>query len=69
MPIYNYVCKKCKAHFSRILKVAEMDEPQDCEKCSTAKHTVRVITRPNNFRINGSNGASTSPRGTMRRNR
>lgn len=34
MPTYDYRCKDCENTFERFTKVAEMNDPQTCPKCS-----------------------------------
>lgn len=33
MPTYDFVCKGCENHFTRILKIDNRDEPTKCPDC------------------------------------
>jgi len=36
MPLYEYVCKKCKITQELQLKIAEIQQKQYCQQCETA---------------------------------
>jgi putative FmdB family regulatory protein len=40
MPIYEYVCKDCQAHYERIVMSARQEI--DCPKCSSKRHTLQL---------------------------
>ena len=67
MPIYAHKCPECEEKFDRILKVADIDEPQACPKC---EHTPcpRQVVRVN-FNLTGDGWASKNGRiaGQMRK--
>lgn len=45
MPVYDYLCEGCKAHFEAVRKIDERDEPcqNPCPKCSEKKLT-RILS-------------------------
>jgi len=44
MPIYEYVCRACKARFSVFCKISELQEHAPCEKCRSTT-TQRLVSR------------------------
>jgi putative FmdB family regulatory protein len=59
MPIYEYVCDDCGAHYERI--VMSQKQSITCPKCESAKHTIQlsVFAAPANGSKAG-NGPSSS---------
>lgn len=49
MPIYEFLCPKCKHLFERLYKMSNKKPPK-CPKCKT--NTYRIISRPN-FKFKG----------------
>lgn len=48
MPIYEYVCSKCKTEFESRLSFSEFDLPQVCPKChSTAQKLISSFSTRN----------------------
>jgi len=48
MPIYEYVCSKCKTEFELRLSFSEFDLPQLCPKChSTAQKLISSFSTRN----------------------
>lgn len=44
MPIYEYRCQKCRKRFSKLLGIAERDNPQPCPACG-ATESKRLVSR------------------------
>lgn len=42
MPIYDYMCRECDEPFEKNVKMAEMNEPQECPYCG-AMDTFKFI--------------------------
>src|SRR6266481_3193693 len=60
MPIYEYVCDDCGAHYERI--VMSQQQSITCPKCESAKHTIQlsVFAAPANG-SKASGGSSSGP--------
>jgi putative FmdB family regulatory protein len=60
MPIYEYVCDDCGAHYERI--VMNQKQSITCPKCESAKHTIQlsVFAAPANG-SKTSGGSSSGP--------
>ncbi len=44
MPLYEYVCKDCDQHFSKVLTLHEYEEDKiTCPKCGS-KNTEQLVT-------------------------
>ena len=37
MPIYEYVCEKCKHEYELLRPMSQADTPHACEKCGSTK--------------------------------
>ena len=44
MPIYEYVCQDCNAHFEVIRSMKEADEPIACQECHSIEHIKRMLS-------------------------
>lgn len=44
MPIYEYRCQRCRKRFSKLLGIAERDNPQTCPACG-ATESKRLVSR------------------------
>ncbi len=44
MPIYEFRCEACRARFSVLCKISELEEHPPCEKCRSKK-TSRLVSR------------------------
>ncbi len=42
MPMYEYVCLKCKTRFELLRQLSERDEPAECPECKTVKKHLRA---------------------------
>lgn len=60
MPIYEYLCDDCGAHYERI--VLSRSTVIECPKCASAKHTIQlsVFAAPTNG-TKSSSGSSSGP--------
>jgi putative FmdB family regulatory protein len=56
MPLYEYACLKCGQEFEVLKKVSQIEEEQDCPKCSS-KDTKKKISRTS-FSLKGGGWAS-----------
>ena len=43
MPIYEYHCKDCDAHFDALRSMKDADSPIICKQCE-GRHTVRQVS-------------------------
>ncbi|RPI33338.1 MAG: zinc ribbon domain-containing protein [Chloroflexota bacterium] len=43
MPIYEYMCKDCGAHFDALRSMKDADAPIACKECES-RHTSRQIS-------------------------
>lgn len=63
MPIYEYTCQDCQAHFDARRSMADADMPIACPKCGSS-HTRRGLSRfmvmgsSSDFNAGGSSGCS-----------
>lgn len=60
MPIYEYVCEKCKEHFE-VLTTASEQGTVKCKKCGSMK--VRKTVSASSFRMG--HGGSSIPAGSL----
>ncbi|OYT74027.1 MAG: hypothetical protein CFK49_00210 [Armatimonadetes bacterium JP3_11] len=44
MPVYEYRCQKCRKRFTKLLGIAERDNPQPCPACGAAE-SKRLVSR------------------------
>jgi len=44
MPLYEYRCLKCRKRFTKLLPIAQRDEPQACPVCG-AMESKRLVSR------------------------
>lgn len=44
MPVYEYRCLKCRKRFTKLLGIAERDNPQTCPVCGAAE-SKRLVSR------------------------
>ncbi|MFN7019204.1 MAG: FmdB family zinc ribbon protein, partial [Fimbriimonadales bacterium] len=44
MPIYEYRCQQCRKRFSKLLGIAQRDNPQVCPICG-ATESKRLVSR------------------------
>lgn len=67
MPLREYFCTDCNYEFT-YLEMHPEDQPHDCERCE-GKHIERMISAFGGYSMNGTNGASTTPKtaGSKRR--
>ena len=47
MPTYDYFCKSCEEHFSKILPMSKYNEPQQCTHCGEKGCGRAFIKAPN----------------------
>lgn len=50
MPIYEYQCIKCGAHFEKLMKVGEEDSPE-CPECYS--HDTKKKLSTSHFQVKG----------------
>jgi putative FmdB family regulatory protein len=60
MPIYEYVCKDCKAHFETLVSLTSA-ETVKCKKCASLN--VKKTVSASSFRM--SSGGSSIPSGAL----
>ena len=51
MPLYEYICNKCKIKEERLLSFSKSDSTQLCNECN--KPLIRIISKPS-FQLKGS---------------
>ncbi|GBE13355.1 zinc ribbon domain protein [bacterium BMS3Bbin14] len=61
MPIYEYVCKDCKAHFEVLTTASSTAQTIKCKKCSSLN--VKKTISTTSFRV--SHGGSSIPTGAL----
>ena len=62
MPIYEYLCKKCRAEFEQVRSMADMDRRRACPECGSRATERRMTSR---FAFAGADlGSAPTTRGT-----
>ena len=61
MPIYEYVCDDCQAHYERIVMSAK--QKIECPKCASERHTLQLSVFSAGKASNGSSASGASPGG------
>lgn len=56
MPIYEYICKDCQAHYERIVMSAHQEI--ECPKCASKRHTLQLSVFSTGKSANGSVSSS-----------
>ncbi len=59
MPLYEFLCSKCLIEFEAI---AKFKEEVKCPECKGIAE--RQLSSYGGYKVNGSNGASTTPKGS-----
>lgn len=65
MPYYDYKCRDCGHEFDVRIPMDQAGTPQTCPECG-ATDASQVITNYGSYSIKGNNGASVSPKSTVK---